>query len=120
MTSEVPAEKLELYKKLVATVPGVPLKGATLPYTSVNGHMFSYLSKVGNLELRLPPEAREAFLQRYNAALTKQYGVVQKEYVEVLEALLEKTEELKEYFAKSFAYISALKPKPTTRKKDEK
>jgi len=38
----------------------------------------------------------------------------------VPEALLEKTEELKEYFAKSFAYISALKPKPTTRKKDEK
>jgi hypothetical protein len=83
MTSEVPAEKLELYKKLVATVPGVALKGATVAYTSVNGHMFSYLSKAGKLELRLPAEAREAFLLRYNAALTRQYGVVHKEYVEV-------------------------------------
>jgi hypothetical protein len=118
--SDVPTDKLELYKKLVATVPGVPLKGATVPYTSVNGHMFSYLSKSGKLELRLPEEAREAFLKKYNAALSKQYGVVQKEYVEVPEALLEKTSELQEYFGISFAYVSSLKPKPTTRKKVDK
>ena len=117
VTSEVPAEKLEQYKKLVATVPGVPLKGAMVPYTSVNGHMFSYLSKTGMLELRLPQEARETFLKKYNAALSKQYGVVQKEYVEVPESLLEKTSEPQEYFGISFAYVSSLKPKPTTRKK---
>jgi len=116
----VPIEKLELYKRLVATVPGVPLKGATVPYTSVNGHMFSYLSKAGKLELRLPARAREAFLQRYNAVLTKQYGVVQKEYVEVPDALLENTSELKGYFERSFAYVSTLKPKPTTRMKENK
>ena len=51
----VPLEKLELYKKLVATNPKVEQKGATVPYTSVNGHMFSYLSKEGRLALRLPP-----------------------------------------------------------------
>jgi hypothetical protein len=120
VTSEVPAEKLELYMKLVATVPGVPLKGATIPYTSANGHMFSYLSKAGKLELRLPAKVREAFLLRYNAALTRQYGVVQKEYVEVPEVLFENTTELQEYFGISFAYVSSLKPKPTTRKKENK
>ena len=120
MKSEVPAEKLELYKKLVATVPDALLKGATVPYTSVNGHMFSYLSKAGKLELRLPEEAREAFLQKYNAALSKQYGVVQKEYVEVPDDLFEKTSELKDFFVMSYAYVSALKPKPTTRKKVDK
>ena len=110
--SEVPAEKLELYDKLVATLPGVPRKGATVPYTSVNGHMFSYVSKTGTLALRLPAEARDAFLKKYKTTLCKQYGIVQKEYVEVPDALLKKTAELKTYFAMSFAYVSSLKPKP--------
>ena len=114
--AEVPTEKLALYEKLVATLPGVRRKGDTVPYTSVNGHMFSYLSKTGTLGLRLPAEAREAFLKKYKATLCKQYGVIQKEYVEVPEALLKKTAELKKFFAQSFAYVSALKPKPTKKK----
>ena len=92
---------------------------ATVPYTSINGHMFSYLSKTGTLALRLPEDARELFLKKYKATLCKQYGVVQKEYVEVPDALLKKTSELKEYFALGFAYVGTLKPKPTTRKKRE-
>ncbi|HVZ39774.1 MAG TPA: hypothetical protein VHI13_10890 [Candidatus Kapabacteria bacterium] len=113
------AEKLALYEKLVATIPEVERKGATIPYTSVNGNMFSYLSKDGVLALRLPAEARDAFIEKYNTRLCEQYGVVQKEYVEVPDALLKKTAELKKYFAQSHAYVSALKPKPTTRKKKE-
>jgi hypothetical protein len=116
-TSEASADKLVLYEKLVATLPGVDRKGATVPYTSVNGHMFSYLSKTGTLALRLPQEAREEFLEKYKTRLCEQYGIVQKEYVEVPDALLAKTSELKAYFALSFAYVSALKPKPTARKK---
>jgi hypothetical protein len=112
VTPKIPADKLELYEKLVATLPGVPRKGATVPYTSVNGHMFSYLSKAGTLALRLPAEARDAFLKKYKTSLCKQYGVVQKEYVEVPVALLKKTSELKTYFAMGFAYVSSLKPKP--------
>jgi len=116
-TAEVPEDKLALYEKLVATLPGVTRKGATVPYTSLNGNMFSYLSKTGTLALRLPEQARDAFLKKYKTTLCKQYGIVQKEYVEVPDALLKKTSELKEYFALSFAYVSSLKPKPTTRKK---
>jgi hypothetical protein len=52
----VPSDKLQLYKKLVATNPSVKRKGAmVLPYTAQNGHMFSYMSKEGKLALRLPP-----------------------------------------------------------------
>jgi hypothetical protein len=115
--SEVPADKLALYEEVVATLPGVDRKGATVPYTSLNGHMFSYLSKAGTLALRLPDGPREAFLKKYKTTLCKQYGVVQKEYVEVPDALLQKTAELKEYFSISFAYVGTLKPKATTRKK---
>ena len=79
--------------------------------------MFSYLSKEGKLELRLPPADREAFLKKYDAKLCQAYGMVQPEYVEVPDALLSSTGELKKYFDASYAYVSALKPKPTTQKK---
>jgi len=116
-TDSAPADKLALYERLVATLPDVSRKGATVPYTSVNGNMFSYLSKSGTLALRLPPEVRETFLKKYKTKLCTQYGVVQKEYVEVPDALLKKTAELKKFFALSFAYASSLKPKATTKKK---
>ena len=57
MAKPAPAASLEtvaLYEKLVATNPKVERKGAMLPYTSVNGNMFSLLTKSGTLALRLP------------------------------------------------------------------
>src|SRR5215475_11692194 len=94
----MPTSKLELYQKLVATNPKVERKGATVPYTSLNGHMFSYLSKEGKLALRLPEPERGTFLKKYNATLCSAYGKVQPEYVEVPDALLANTKELKKYF----------------------
>jgi hypothetical protein len=110
-------DKLELYEKLVATNPKVERKGATVPYTSLNGNMFSYLGKEGKLALRLPAAEREAFLKKYKAKLCEAYGVVQPEYVEVPDSLLASTKELKKFFDISFEYAASLKPKPTTRKK---
>ena len=107
-----PEHELRLYDKLVATLPSVERKGATVPYTSLNGHMFSYLSKTGTLALRLPPDLRAAFLDKYKTRLCEQYGIVQKEYVEVPPALLAKTAELKPYFAASLDYVKSMKPKP--------
>jgi hypothetical protein len=112
-----PSDKLALYEKLVATIPEVERQGATVPYTSRNGHMFSYLSKEGKLELRLPPAELEAFLKKYKARLCQAYGKVQPEYVEVPDALLASTKELKKFFEISYAYVGSLKPKPTTKKK---
>ena len=116
-SAAAPPDKLALYEKLVATNPRVERQGATVPYTSLNGHMFSYLSKEGKLALRLPPVEREAFLKKYQARLCAAYGVVQPEYVEVPDALLVSTRELKKFFACSYQYVSSLKPKLTTKKK---
>jgi len=67
---------LELYDRLVATIPNLERKGDTVPYTSLNGHMFSYLGKTGELALRLPETEREAFLKKYKTRLCELYGVV--------------------------------------------
>ncbi|HEX4372463.1 MAG TPA: hypothetical protein VHZ50_04065 [Puia sp.] len=73
-TSEIPQENLDHYNKLVATNPKIERKGATVPYTSYNGHMFSYLEKDGSLGLRLPPDLLEEFLKKYKTTLFKSYG----------------------------------------------
>jgi hypothetical protein len=110
------AANLELYEKLVGTNPKVTRKGATMPYTSLNGHMFSLLTKEGRLALRLPADERELFLEKFETELCVQYGSVMKEYAVVPDALLKKTQELKLYFDISYRYISSLKPKPTKKK----
>ncbi len=114
------AKALTLYEKLIATRPEVELKGDTVPYTSLNGHMFSALHKDGTVALRLPSPSREAFLAKYRTSLAAHYGVVQPEYVVVPDRLLAKTAELRPYFAASFEYVGTLKPKPTTKKKAAK
>jgi hypothetical protein len=115
--SPVPVEKLALYQELVATIPRLQAKGAAMPYTSLNGHMFSFLTKMGTLALRLPATERQAFLEKYETSLTVQHGTVMKEYVDVPAVLLEKIVESTPYFAISYEYIASLKPKPTKRKK---
>ena len=109
--------RIALFEKLVATHPQAVLKGATIPYTSVNGNMYSYFTKDGYLALRRPEDTRAIFLKEYKTTLVTAYGIVQKEYVVVPDSLLKKTNELKPYFYNSYKYVSSLKPKPTTKKK---
>jgi hypothetical protein len=111
-----PADKVELYDQLIATNPEIERKGKTSPYTSHNGHMFTYLSKTGSLGIRLPKEEREAFLEKYNTTLFESYGAIMKEYVTVPDDLLENTEELEVYLDLSYAYVKTLKPKPAKKK----
>ena len=119
-SSEIPADRLEAYEALVATNPKVERKGDKIPYTSVNGHMFSSLDSEGQLALRLSDEDRLAFEKKYKTQPVVAYGIVRKEYVAVPDVLLKKTRELKKYFDASYEYVRSLKPKPTTRKKTKK
>jgi len=112
---KIPADKLHAYKKVITAVPEIKRKGKSSPYTSVNGHMFSYLSVNGTMGLRLNGPDQEAFVNKYKTGPFIQYGAVMKEYVTVPEALLKKPVSLKKYVQMSFAYASSLKPKPTTK-----
>jgi hypothetical protein len=109
--AEIPAEKLELYDKLIRERPHMERKGVGLPYTSVNGHMFTFLSAAGTLALRLPAERREEFMKNHKTSLFVAHGAVLKEYVEVPEALFRNTAELLPHLDISYAYVLALKPK---------
>jgi hypothetical protein len=120
ITPDAYAAKLTLYERVVATNPAVERKGATMPYTSLNGHMFSVLAKDGTLALRLPGAEKQEFLRKYKTRIWEAYGAVLPEYVVVPDSLLAKTKELKTYFDASYAYVGSLKPKPTTKNKAAK
>ena len=109
--STIPADKLALYEKLLATNPKIERKGDVHPYTSLNGHMFSYLDQTGVMGLRLPADEVEKFLKKYKTTLFKSYGVIKKDYVTVPDTLLAKTNELKKYLKISYEYAKTLKPK---------
>ena len=116
--SNIPADSSALYDKLVKTNPEIERKGVKLPYTSANGHMFTFLSESGTLAIRLPEKEREAFLKKYNSTLMEAHGTVMKEYVRVPDDLLKNTKELKKYLNLSYEYVKTLKPK--TQKKSKK
>src|SRR5277367_329797 len=109
--SGIPPETLALYEKLIATNPKIERKGDVHPYTSVNGHMFTYLDQTGTLGIRLPKEEVEAFLKQHKTTLFESYGVVKKDYVTVPDALLKNTKALKKYLEISYQYVQTLKPK---------
>jgi hypothetical protein len=109
--SSIPPAKFQLYEKLIATNPNVERKGAVHPYTSLNGHMFTYLDQTGTLAIRLPKDEVEAFLKKYKTTLFESYGVVKKDYVTVPDTLLNNTKELKRYLAIGYEYVKTLKPK---------
>jgi hypothetical protein len=118
--SEIPSDKLELYDALIETNRNIERKGAGLPYTSVNGHMFTFLTASGSMAIRLPEGAREDFIHTYHTALFEAHGVVLKEYVAVPDQLLKNTGELTRYLDLSFQYAMTLKPKTPRKSKPKK
>lgn len=114
--AKAPPQQVEDYERLLDTLPELQRKGAQLPYTSVNGNMFSVLGADGVLGLRMATADRAAFLQAHGGKLYEAYGIVMKEHVAIPPPLLADTAAMAPWLAKSWAYAQTLRPKPTTRK----
>jgi hypothetical protein len=87
-----------------------------MPYTSVNGNMFSFLAPDGTLALRLPSEQREAFIKKHKTALMEQHGTVLKEYVRVPESVAKDARAMRRFLDVSHTYASGLKPKKAAKR----
>jgi hypothetical protein len=114
-----PPDRVALYDKVLAAArPAIERLGAGTPYTSLGGHMYSFLSQDGVLALRLPGPARERFLRQFSAQLfVGPHGKPMAEFIATPAALLEDTDALRPWLEQSRAYVAGQKPKPTTRKK---
>jgi hypothetical protein len=107
---------LAAYRRMLNAVPGVEWKGAARPYTSLNGNMYSAISRDDIIGLRLSKSDLKSFMEKYDTTLFEGYpGFFQKEYVAIPEKLLSNTRALRGWFRKSHAHVSSLKPKPTTK-----
>ncbi len=103
---------LAVYDRMIEAVPEVERKGAKSAYTSLNGHMFSFVTKESTIALRFGQEAHDAFVKKFGTSPVIQYGAVMRGYVEVPAALLAKPTLLAKYFQESSAYIGHLPPSP--------
>jgi hypothetical protein len=110
-------QSVALYDALLATHPDIERKGKNFLYSSVNGHMFTYLDNEGKLGVRLSKEDGDSFVEKYKTQPFIQYNAVMRGYVSIPHDLLADTKELKAYLVKSYDYVSGLKPKPTKKTK---
>lgn len=112
-----PPAALAKYIAIVEASAGDTIvKGAKNPYTSRNGHMFSFLDPAGTMALRLPDAMYDEFQEVYDSGPVMQYNSVMRGYVSVPASLLDKPDELVPWFDKSYDWIGTLDPKPTTKK----
>jgi hypothetical protein len=106
---------LAAFDAMLAGVPGVERKGASMPYASINGNMYAMISKANVIGIRLSNDELAAFMAAGGELFEGTPGFINKEYGGVPGAMLGDTKALRKWFKASHAYASGLKPKKTTR-----
>ena len=106
-----PADRLELYEALVASVEGLERKGAANPYTSRNGYMTSFIDKNGEVSLRLSKADQAEFIEAYDTRVPVQYAKDMPDFVVVPDDLLERQDELRPWFVRSWEFVGTLDAK---------
>jgi hypothetical protein len=113
----IPPHALAGYRAAVAATEGAELKGASMPYTSINGNMYSFLDKVGTMAIRLGDAERRTFAAQFGTGpYLHESGSVLREYVSAPRAMLANTRAAAEWLGKSLAYAKTLKPKSTKKR----
>ncbi len=108
-----PIEALERYRDVVEGSPNGEVKGAKNPYTSRNGHMFSFLDAEGVMALHLSEELEAEFRSQYESGPVVQHGRTMRGYSSVPDELLEDAAILREWYDRAWDWIGTLDPKPT-------
>jgi len=115
-----PEELIRFYDALLSHSVDIVRKGATMQYTSIHGHMFSFLDKDFKFGLRLPEVLKDEFVKKYKTNLFVAHGIVLKEYVLVPDDVFKNTKKLLPYYLKSYEYVKSLKPKTSVKGKPAK
>ncbi|MGI9602092.1 MAG: hypothetical protein ACR2QE_09420 [Acidimicrobiales bacterium] len=111
-----PAEALEGYRAVVEASGNGEVKGAKNPYTSRNGHMFSFLDGDGLMALHLSDELEADFRSRFESGPVIQYGRTMRGYASVPPELFADTKTLCQWYDRAWEWIGTLEPKPTKKK----
>jgi len=108
----------EEYTTLITEWGKVERKGKKNPYTSLNGHMFTFLdTKEGYLAIRFSEKEKKAFNEKHDGSDVIQYNSVMRGYIRVPEKMANDKITIIELLDKSYNYIASLEPKPTKKRK---
>ena len=108
---EGPSDALAHYEAAIARLANVERKGAANPYTSLGGHMFSFLDKEGVVSIRLSEQDTEEFRSSHDSGDSVQYGRTMRGYSTVPHELSVRTEDLAAWLERSRAHVATLPPK---------
>lgn len=104
-------EKLKLYDALVEACPRFQRKGKTVPYTSANGYMFSFINKEGQLGIRFSKEVQEKYIKKFKSDYIKSHNAIMKGYVLIPESMRSDIKKLSKYLNESYDHVMSLEPK---------
>ena len=106
------------YTKHIKTWGKVERKGKKNPYTSHNGHMFTFFDTNENyMAVRLDKKQQEAYFEATGTGPVIQYNSVMRGYIRLTDEIFNDFNKFEEWLEKSWDYINSLDPKPTTKRK---
>lgn len=108
----------QLYTRYIQEWGKVERKGKKNPYTSLNGHMFSFIDRENEyLAVRLSKEGKATYNKENNLGDVIQYNSVMNGYVEIPKKIFAGKKAVFKLLDKSFEFVASLKPKPSKKKK---
>lgn len=109
-------ETVAHYKRAVAKLEGIEIKGAKSSYTALNGNMFSFIDDRAQLCLRFSESRKRELNAAQGSTDVIQYGAVMRGYVALPDKVVVDTDALNSLFDESLEFAKGLKPKPTKKK----
>jgi hypothetical protein len=109
---------LKIYEELIEKHPEIKRKGKRLPYTSLKGNMFSFISKEGHIGLRFSEESVEKYIDVYGFTKFIKNDIVMEDYVKIPDDFLD-NELLVDLFDECCEYAKSLQPKPKTKNREK-
>ena len=104
-------EQLKKYDALVSQTPEIERKGKSGPYTSSQGHMFSFLNKDGDFGMRFSKPVQEKYMAEWNSDYLRSHGAKLNGYVMIPDSMWDDTEKMIGLMRESLAYVNSLEPK---------
>lgn len=90
----------------------VERKGKNNPYTSHNGHMFSFIDKKEKyMAVRLDKQQQEAYFEATGTSYVIQYNSKMNGYICLTDEIFNDFNQVKDWLDKSFEFVCSLPPK---------
>jgi len=102
---------LAIYENLLQKCHRFERKGKTVPYTSANGHMFSFINKEGDLVIRFSKSTQEEYFEKYQTSYFKSHNAVMRGYIHITDKMLMNEDDLVLLLNESYDYVMSLPKK---------